>query len=496
MLIPLRHENMQGRRWPYITFALIGLNVAVFVLTYGPIDRQMPERGRVRASLLVLASRHPDLQMTPDAEKYVEAMKKQLGDNWAKAITAEQGLLRDDRSTDTGDEPMSLQQQMDSACQAFEDERKSDIVENYAYVPAHPRPISYITANFLHGGLLHLIGNMWFLWLAGFILEDHWGRAIYPIFYLVAGAAALQFYGWCAPGSYMPLVGASGAVAALMGAFLVRFPKMKIEMGLLGLFMRFRFQAPAYTLLPLWLLTEFFYGTVSGTNSPVAHWAHVGGFLFGMAAAYGLRRSGLEQHALENIEEKIGWSADQEILRATEAQEKNNFDEAASILVAYVKTRPTVDALDMLQQIQWRRNDIPAYLQATAQLLLAHIKAQDTQAALRDFEAYTASGGQQLPAPVWLELARLFEYQQNFDRAADEYRRLADQHPAEKQSILALVAAGRLYLKKLHRPEDALKCYEKANASKVPHLDWQPNIESGLAEAQAALGHAGALAGR
>ena len=90
----------------------------------------------------------------------------------------------------------------------------------------------------------------------------------------------------------------------------------------------------------------------------------------------------------------------------------------------------------------------------------------------------------------------MFENQQNFDRAAEEFQSLANHHPAEKQSILALVAAGRLYLKKLNRPEDALKCYEKANASKVPHLDWQPNIDSGIADAKSALSQASMLTHR
>jgi membrane associated rhomboid family serine protease len=130
---------------------------------------------------------------------------------------------------------------------------------------------------------------------------------IYSIFYPVAGAAALQFYAWCAPGNYLPLVGASGAVAALMGGFLVRFPRMKIEMGFYRLIFRHRIKAPAYTLLPFWLAAEFLYGSVAGTSSPVAHWAHVGGFLFGMAAAYGIMRSGLEQKASDAIEPKIGW---------------------------------------------------------------------------------------------------------------------------------------------------------------------------------------------
>jgi membrane associated rhomboid family serine protease len=484
LLIPLRHENMKGRRWPYITFALIGLNVLAFLLTNGPINDQQPQRSQVRLQLLAYAAAHPDLQLSPVAGTYVNGVKKYLGDKFEPAFKNKKYSV----SSVDSDDPAVQQQQMDSLCQAYESELNTDILDNYAYVPARPHLLSYLTANFLHGGWLHLIGNMWFLWLAGFILEDNWGRLIYPAFYLIAGASALQFYGWCAPGSYMPLIGASGAVAALMGAFLIRFPNMKIEMALLAYFVRYRFKAPAYALLPLWLIMEFFYGSVMGVSSPVAHWAHVGGFLFGMGAAYGLKVSGLEQKAYQTIESKVAWTADPEIVRATDAIEKSNLDEAVTILKNHLAQKPAAsDALEMLQNVQWRRNDVPGYLDATSQLLQLHLKSQDAEAAWRDFEAYSNSGGDKLSAATWLDVARMLETQQNFERAASEYERLAGVHPTEKQSILALVAAGRLYLKRLNRPEESLKCYEKADSSKVPHLDWQPNIEAGLRDAKAAV---------
>ena len=489
MLIPLRHENMRGRRWPIITFVLIGLNFLIFLLTKGPIQEQQPERTQVRLRLVVMAATHPELHLSSEAGAYVEAVKKKAGEQWDKLIAANRSAveIQNERAGQSND-PAELQQQMDSLCEAFEAQQNTDILDKYAFVPARPNPLSYITANFLHGGWLHLIGNMWFLWLAGFILEDNWGRLIYSVFYLVAGAAALQFYAWCAPGSYMPLVGASGAVAALMGAFLVRFPKMKIDMLFYGFFIRYRFKAPAYWLLPLWLAMEFFYGSVFGATSSVAHWAHVGGFLFGMAGAYGLKRSGLEQKANDAIESKVAWSADPDLVRASDAMEKSQLDEAAAILDDHLKRKPaTVDALNMLQQVHWRRNDMPAYLQATAQLCQWHLKAQDSEAAWRAYEEYTNAGGDKLPPATWLEIARMLETQQHFDRAATEYEHLAQTHSTEKQSILALVAAGRLYLKKLNRPEEALKCYESANASKVPHLDWQPNIDAGLRDAKTLL---------
>ena len=131
---------------------------------------------------------------------------------------------------------------------------------------------------------------------------------------------------------------------------------------------------PLQNPVPFWLAAEFLYGSVSGTSSPVAHWAHVGGFLFGMAAAYGIMRPGLEQNASEAIASKIGWSADPDIVRASEALENSRLDEAAAILQNHLKQKPSsADALQILQQVQWRRSDMPAYLEATVQLCQLHL---------------------------------------------------------------------------------------------------------------------------
>lgn len=170
-----------------------------------------------------------------------------------------------------------------------------------------------------------------------------------------------------------------------------------------------------------------------------------------MARAFGLKSSGLEQKASDIIESKIGWVADPEIVRAGEALEKYGLEEVANLLVKYKKQKPSgTGALDMLQQVEWRPNNISCYLDATAQLCQLHLKAQDSEAAWRDFEAYSNAGGDKMPPATWREICRFLEAQQHFDRAAAEYERLAEVHAVKKQSILALIAAGRLYLKKLN----------------------------------------------
>ncbi|OLB31843.1 MAG: hypothetical protein DMG41_16905 [Acidobacteria bacterium] len=98
------------------------------------------------------------------------------------------------------------------------------------------------------------------------------------------------------------------------------------------------------------------------------------------------------------------------------------------------------------------------------------------------------SGGETIPASTWLELCRAAEAKEQFDRAVADYERLASAYPAERQSLLALMAAGRLALQRLNRPSDALRYYKAAEASAVSHLDWQTNIAAGIREAEKALG--------
>jgi rhomboid family protein len=490
LLIPLRHENMSGRRWPIITFALIALNVAIFLFTHWKIEAEQPKRSEVRMHLVILAATHPELKATPAATEFIDRVKKDSGPYWDR-IASSSRTLRDpwDAQLRLQDDPVILQSQMDTLCQQFEESQQTSILDNYGFVPAHPRPTSYITANFLHAGWLHLIGNLWFLWLSGFILEDNWGRLIYSVFYLVAGTASLLFYAWCSPGSYIPLVGASGAVAALMGAFLVRFPKMKIEMAIVSLFYRFKFKAAAYWLLPLWLAMEFLYGAALGQSSSVAHWAHVGGFLFGMLGAFVIQKTGLEQKASAKIEAEIAWTGDPAVVQAQEALDQGKQDEAVAILEKHVAEKPSsTDALVILQQVQWRRNDIPAYQKASTQLIQAQLKAHDVDAAWQSYEEFSNASAGKLPPAPWLELIRHLENQQNFDRAVAECDRLAQTYPQERPSLLALLTAGRLSLKKLNRPDEALRFYKTADASPVPHLDWESNIKAGITDAERAIG--------
>jgi membrane associated rhomboid family serine protease len=429
------------------------------------------------------------LNLAPDVQQLVTSFKGQYPREWAKIQDPNHKIIDAwDARIRLVDEPAQLQQEMDSLSDQYARLSSASLAEQYAFVPAHPQPISYLTANFLHGGWLHLIGNMWFLWLAGFVLEDAWGRVVYSIFYLVAGVAALQFHAWTNPGSIVPTLGASGAVAALMGAFLVRFPKMKIQMMWIFMFRRYRFSAPAYTLLPLWLLMEVSYGTLFGHMSGTAHWAHVGGFLFGAIGAIGLRYSGLEHKMNQAIEDQVSWKNDPEIVQASEMVNSGQLEQALPLLKEYLARKPdSVDACSLLREIHWRKGDITLYLAYTERLCSLHLAARQPEAAWQDYEEYLQQGGKKLPAQTWLDVCRVPEQQGAFERALEEYEKLAAAYPSERQALAAQLAAAKICLRRLNRPQDAMKFYEAVAKSPIPHLDLEANIQLGIGEARAAL---------
>jgi membrane associated rhomboid family serine protease len=156
--------------------------------------------------------------------------------------------------------------------------------------------LSVLTSMFLHGGWLHIIGNMLFLWVFGDNVEDRLGKIGFLLFYLAGGAAAgaLQFV--FAPDSTIPNVGASGAVAAVLGAYLFLYPRARVLTGVALIFLWTLVELPAIVVLGFWFVLQLFSGFAGlgeEVNSGVAYWAHVGGFAFGfLFALLALRRRG------------------------------------------------------------------------------------------------------------------------------------------------------------------------------------------------------------
>ena len=149
------------------------------------------------------------------------------------------------------------------------------------------------TSMFMHGGLLHLGGNMLYLWIFGDNVEDSMGAAKYLVFYLTGGVVASLTHILTNPGSQIPTVGASGAIAAVLGAYLVLYPQSRVLTLIpLGFYMRMTL-VPASIVLGLWFVLQLFSGVLSlggAVLGGVAFWAHIGGFIFGVVMAKLLAR--------------------------------------------------------------------------------------------------------------------------------------------------------------------------------------------------------------
>lgn len=157
-------------------------------------------------------------------------------------------------------------------------------------VSAIPEWITLFTSQFLHGGFLHIAGNMLFLWIFGNNVEEQLGHLRYLIFYLLCGALAALTQWFFSAYSMVPSLGASGAIAGVMGAYIIRFPKARV-LTLIPLgFILVPINIPAFVFLGIWFVQQALYGVASldaqmniGTEGGgIAYWAHAGGFVFGV----------------------------------------------------------------------------------------------------------------------------------------------------------------------------------------------------------------------
>ncbi|MCF6150486.1 MAG: rhomboid family intramembrane serine protease [Candidatus Kuenenia sp.] len=143
----------------------------------------------------------------------------------------------------------------------------------------------FLSYMFLHGGFVHLLGNMWYLWIFGDNIEDMLGRFRFVVFYLICGIGSAVVHVFFNSRSGVPCIGASGAVAGVLGAYMICYPRARVLVLLPLLFIWQFIELPAFIVLGFWFLIQFFNGTAAIANTQgggVAWWAHIGGFVLGI----------------------------------------------------------------------------------------------------------------------------------------------------------------------------------------------------------------------
>jgi membrane associated rhomboid family serine protease len=169
--------------------------------------------------------------------------------------------------------------------------------------------VTPLSSMFMHGGWFHLIGNMWFLWVFGNNVEDSMGHFRYLTFYILCGLAAAAAQTLVNPSSAIPMVGASGAISGVMGAYIVLYPRVRVHMLIfLGIFIT-RIVVPAYLMLGYWFLLQIVGGGLTQGEGGVAFWAHAGGFVAGALLIYVFRDPELvaKHRALARTTDVLGY---------------------------------------------------------------------------------------------------------------------------------------------------------------------------------------------
>ncbi len=289
-MIPLK-DNIPTDRFPVITVALIAINIAVFIWQLGfPTDPKLEQIGFKEIDQSALEYGAIPYRIThPDASKEDCAIGA-TGDVLASTGPIEPevvcpGTSEYDEAVANGEASRSQGAPPDSA---------NDLTP----IPIDQAPWwqTLLASMFMHGGWLHIIFNMLFLWVFGNNIEDSMGRLKYLLFYLAAGLAAVYSQAALDPDSTIPTIGASGAVAGVLGAYALLHPRARVLTLIFIVFFVTLIEVPAAILLAIWFVLQFVpaIGQVAtpevAGEGGVAYLAHVGGFIFGLATVKLLAR--------------------------------------------------------------------------------------------------------------------------------------------------------------------------------------------------------------
>jgi membrane associated rhomboid family serine protease len=345
MIIPLDHENSTVRRLPWITFAIMAICLIVHILVSIDLKKREKDLDIAAKEFLEYYIQHPYLELDPEILNLI------FGERLAEQAKEQIAILREEASREVHLFTERRQEELNQLSQKLKTVIVNIPYRKYGFIPAKRSFLALLTYMFIHSGWFHLLGNLLFLYLTGPFIEDVWGRPIYMAFYLIMGVGSALMFAQHYPDFAGPLIGASGAVAGVMGAFLILYWKTKIRFFFILIplfFIRGTFKAPAWLMLPLWFLLEFFNAKVMDAINPqggggVAHWAHVWGFVFGVVAALGIKHFKIEEkYVRPKIDAQTSYVDEgfQALEDATEKKNAGKSDEAYTLLLEAAKKNP------------------------------------------------------------------------------------------------------------------------------------------------------------
>ena len=362
------------------------------------------------------------------------------------------------------------------------------VIETFGLVPAHPSIRNMILSLFVHAGFLHLLWNMLFLWLFGPNVEDALGRIEYAIFYLGSGIAAgllhaVMEYGSPA-GANIPVIGASGAIAGILGIFAIRFYKTRIKVfwyvGILVYPLRWgTIMIPAILGLGVWFARQLVGGFGALTDQSAggtAYWAHIGGMVFGMALASAMRmlsegsKEYLMTDARTSMQRGTTWDAAQNLRKLVE-RDPNNAEAHSELAKAYA--------------MQDNRDGAVSHFCRAIELCLAKDDKKTAAACFTEMTRHFRDADLELRSSF--RLALYFMEIACYDPALRLFQRIFFEHPGTSEAEVSLMKSGDLLLDCMEDPRRAVWCYERF-LCEYPDSTYRAMVEKSLAECRKRIG--------
>jgi len=335
MIIPYGQERNSVRLLPWVTILIILISFIIHLNVKEKNKEIYNKVIRVARKLITYYMNHPYL--------IIDKKKERNEINYEGESAKERffKLFRERFEGDIPDEETVAEEQkkLNEYIDRINDLKEEHPFVKWGFTPVKKNLKTSITYMFIHGGWIHLLSNLFLLYLVGPYIEDVWGKTMYAASYLIIGVFSAYAFAAHYPNMAGPLIGASGAISGIMGAFLVRFWNAKIKFFFWFWFIWGKFKAPAWLMIPIWfgneILTAKEMDSIYQNGSGVAHWAHVWGFVFGVLLAVALSFFKYEQKVVnKKYEEKFTFT-DRGFLdyeKALQLKEEGKLEEAFNLL--------------------------------------------------------------------------------------------------------------------------------------------------------------------
>jgi membrane associated rhomboid family serine protease len=469
LLLPIGRDDAEIRRHAWVSYTIIAINVLAFAFTFFS-ERQasVDEVNGQWRTALEYHFMHPYLE-TP------RAMTDVVPANVIRYIQSNRPNVVPPEAVIVKREQRELETLTANAVAVY----KELPTIRFGYVPAEGGAWRLLTSMFMHAGLLHLLGNLLFFFLSGPFIEDVFGRPLFAFLYVSGGIVAALSYALRHPQSTIALVGASGAIAAVMGAYLVRFYHSKVEFLLLSLWYRTRFFAPAWVVLPLWLMQQVWELRSEAGGGAVAFSAHIGGFLYGFAFAVIVTITKFEAKYVNPVVEKeTTWAMDERVVRAMNARSAEDYATAKRELAAVLRDDPrNLDALQVAVDVARASEDAAMYDNTATRLFTRYLEEKQDELATTLVREVAAD--REIALPKFFARAAAFaERSGDRDWALTLYERTFASDP---NGIGSLVKIGTL-LRLKGDTRGARAAFEKARAHPACTAEWTSAIDAKIAQ--------------